>query len=226
MASCLSFTSVPYLACGGSGWPRCHLAALCHVWAGARRGPLPSPGLLLHGGAPLGLGHRPRVDWRGRGGSSADWSTLAVLRSAAEGKSCAFDVGTSESLFTQEGEGGAGPLHKNACVMTGAAERRNALHNPNTVGAGPQLRWQPFLPIYFSSLSTQSMALSAALSIPGKMRNGLHFYLWLEISKCLPAKYLHPMWIKYRKCDIYFRVNHLFIQGNFREHDGAVPHLS
>lgn len=120
-----------------------------------------------------------------------------VLRSAAEGKSCAFEVGTSESLFTQGGEGGAGPQHKNACVMTGAAEWRNALHNPNTVGAGPGQRWQPFLPIYFSSLSTQSLALSVALSIPGKMKNGLHFYLWLEISKYLLRWYLNPMWMKY-----------------------------
>ena len=35
MVSCLSPTSVPFLACGGSGWPHCHLAAQCHVWAGA-----------------------------------------------------------------------------------------------------------------------------------------------------------------------------------------------
>lgn len=60
MVSCLSPTSVPFLACCGSGWPRCHLAARCHVWAGAGWGPLPSPGLLLllplHGGAPMGLG--------------------------------------------------------------------------------------------------------------------------------------------------------------------------
>lgn len=79
--------------------------------------------------------------------------------------------------------GGAGLLHKNACVMTGAAERRNALHNPNTVGAGPGPRWQPFLPIYFSSLSTQSPALSVALNIPGKMKNAKSFYLWLEGSR-------------------------------------------
>ena len=159
-------------------------------------GPLPSPRLLLllaYGGAPLGLGCGPGVGWgearsrRRRWGLAADWSTLVVLRSAAEGKSCAFEVGTSESLFTQEGEGEAGPLHKNACVMTGAAERRNALHNPNTVGAGPGLRWQPFLPIYLSSLSTQSLALSVALSIPGKLKNGLRFYLWLDISKYSPV---------------------------------------
>lgn len=59
MASCLSPTSVPFLACGGSGWPPCHLTAQCHVWAGAGWGPLPSPGLLLlllHGAAPMGLG--------------------------------------------------------------------------------------------------------------------------------------------------------------------------
>lgn len=83
--------------------------------------------------------------------------------------------------------------------MTGAAERRNALHNPNTVGAGPRLRWQPFLPIYFSSLSTQSLALSVALNISGKMKNGLHFYLWLEISK-----YLHPIWMKCKNCEFFF----------------------
>lgn len=140
-----------------------------------------------------------------------------VLRSAAEGKSCVFEVGTSESLFTQEGGGGAGPLHKNACVMTGAAERRNALHNPNTVGAAPGLRWQPFLPIYFSSLSTQSLALSVALSIPGKVKNGLCFYLWLEISKYLPAQYLHPVWMKYNKCELLC-FNLLFIRGTFTEH--------
>lgn len=59
MASCLSSTSVPFLACGGSGWPCCHLATCGQVtgW-----GPL-FPGLLLHGGAPMGLGH----GW-GRGG--------------------------------------------------------------------------------------------------------------------------------------------------------------
>lgn len=128
---------------------------------------------------------------------ATDSSTLAVLRSAAEGKSCAFEVGTSESLFTQAGEGGgAGLLHKNACVMTGATERRNALHNPNTVEAGPRLRWQPFLPIYFSSLSTQSPALSVVHSIPGKMKNGLCFYLWLQIYPYLPAEYLRPVWMK------------------------------
>lgn len=76
--------------------------------------------------------------------------------------------------------------------MTGAAERRNALHNPNSVGAGPRLRWQPFLSIYFSSCSTQSLALSAAISIPGKMRNGLRVYLWIEISKCVPSKTKSP----------------------------------
>lgn len=74
MASCLSPTSVPFLACGGSGWPRCHLAAQCHVWAGAGWGPLPSPGLLLlHGGAPMGLGCGPGV---GRGGTRGHRSSL------------------------------------------------------------------------------------------------------------------------------------------------------
>lgn len=92
--------------------------------------------------------------------------------------------------------GRAGPVHKNACVMMGVAEGRNALHNPNTVGAGPQQRWQPFLPIYFSSLSTQSPALSAALSIPGKMKSGPCFYLWLEISMHVPEQYLHPEQMK------------------------------
>lgn len=216
MARCLSPTSVPFLACGGSGRPRCHLAAHCHVWADAGPGP-PSPGLLLlllHGGAPTGLGCGP---WWGKaeedggvGVLATDSSTLAVLRSAAEGKSCAFEVGTSESLFTQAGEGGAGPMHKNACVMTGAAERRNAIHNPNTVEAGPRLRWQPFLPIYFSSLSTQSPALSVAHSIPGKMKNGLCFYLWLEIYRYLPAQYLHPMWMKSKTVNYFTSVICLF----------------
>lgn len=82
MVSCLSPTSVPFLACGGSGWPRCHLAAQCHVWAGAGWGPLLSPGLLLlHGGAPVGLGcgpgwgeaERARARRRcGEGGLAAD----------------------------------------------------------------------------------------------------------------------------------------------------------
>lgn len=79
----------------------------------------------------------------------------------------AFEVGTSENLFTQEGEGELAPPHKNACVMAGAAGRRNALHNPNTVGAQPGLMWQPFL-IYFSSLCPPSLALSVARRIPGK----------------------------------------------------------
>lgn len=40
MASCLSLTSVLFLACGSSGWPRCHLATQRHVWAAAGEGPL------------------------------------------------------------------------------------------------------------------------------------------------------------------------------------------
>lgn len=104
MLRCLSPTSVPYLACGRSGWPCCHLATQCHVWAGVGWGPLPST--VLHGWAPVGLGCGPRMGCRRSGwGLAADWSTLVVLRIAAEGKSCAFEVGTSESLFTQEGEG-------------------------------------------------------------------------------------------------------------------------
>lgn len=112
MASCLSPTSVPFLACGSSGWPCCHLATQCHVWAGAGWGPLPSTVLptaaAWSGSRGTGLWARDgvRQKWRRSGwGLAADWSTLAVLRSAAEGKSCAFEVGTSESLFTQEGEG-------------------------------------------------------------------------------------------------------------------------
>lgn len=213
MARCLSPTSVPFLACGGSGRPRCHLAARCHVWADADPGP-PSPGLLpLHGGAPTGLGCGPWWGEAEEGGGvlATDSSTLAVLRSAAEGKSCAFEVGTSESLFTQAGEGGgAGLLHKNACVMTGAAERRNALHNPNTVEAGPRLRWQPSLPIYFSSLSTQSPALSVVHSIPGKMKNGLCFYLWLQIYPYLPAEYLRPVRMKSKTVNYFTSVIRLF----------------
>lgn len=126
MARCLSPTSVPFLACGGSGRLRCHLAAHCHVWADAGPGP-PSPGLLLlllHGGAPTGLGCGP---WWGKaeeGGGvgvlTTDSSTLAVLRSTAEGKSCAFEVGTSESLFTQAGEGGSWPAAQECLCHDGS----------------------------------------------------------------------------------------------------------
>lgn len=98
--------------------------------------------------------------------------------------------------------------------MTGAAERRNVLHNPNTVAARPWLRWQPFLPIYFSSLSTQSLALSVAQSIPGKMKNGLCFYLWLEIYQYLPAQYLHPMWMKYKTVNYFTSVIYLFSENS------------
>lgn len=168
-----------------AGWlgasPISQAATAAGVWWGSL-----GTGLWAWGGVGRGEVRRRRRSRR-RWGLAADRSTLVVLRRAAEGKSCAFEVGTSESLFTQEGEGEAGPLHKNACVMTGAGESRNALHNPNTVGAGPGLRWQPFLPIYLSSLSTQSLALSVALSIPEKMKNGLRFYLWLEISKYSPV---------------------------------------
>lgn len=62
VAGCLSPTSVPFLACGGSGWPRCHLAAQCHVWAGAGRGPR-LPGCCT-GLAPVGPGCGP--GWGGR----------------------------------------------------------------------------------------------------------------------------------------------------------------
>ncbi len=76
MASCLSPTSVPFLACGDSGWPRCHLAAQCHVWAAAGWGPLPSPGLLLlHGGAPMGLGCGP-----GWGEAEEGWGACRWLK--------------------------------------------------------------------------------------------------------------------------------------------------
>lgn len=122
MARCLSPTSVPFLACGGSGRPHCHLAAHCHVWADADPGP-PSPGLLLlHGGAPTGLGCGPWWGEAEEGGGvlATDSSTLAVLRSAAEGKSCAFEVGTSESLFTQAGEGGSWPAAQECLCHDGS----------------------------------------------------------------------------------------------------------
>lgn len=120
MARCLSLTltSVLFLACGGSGCPCCHLATQRHVWAATGDGVSPSPGLplLLHCGAPMGLGSGPWKGWSRSGGGGGevgggpanDWSTLAVLRSAAGGVGGggpSFEVGTSENLFTQEGEG-------------------------------------------------------------------------------------------------------------------------
>lgn len=192
MARCSSLTSVLFLACGGgSGCPRCHPATQRHVWAAAGEGASASPGLplLLRGGAPVGLGSGPWKAWSRSGwGPANDWSTLAVLRSTAGG------VGGWWSLRfwsrdlrkpVYSGRGGrAGLPHKNACVMTGAAERRNALHNPNTVGARPGLMWQPFL-IYFSSFCPHSPALSVARHIPGKNVK-LHFYLWLRVPCSQP----------------------------------------
>lgn len=43
-----------------------------------------------------------------------------VLRSAAEGKSCAFEVGTSESLFTQGGGGGSWPAAQECLCHDGS----------------------------------------------------------------------------------------------------------
>lgn len=177
MLRCLSPTSVPFLACGNSGWPCCHLATQCHVWAGVGWGPLPST--VLHGWAPLGLGCGPRMGCRRSGCGAGCWlKHTSSLKDCCWGEVlCVWSRDLREPVYSGRG-GGAVRLHKNACVMTGAVERRNALHNPNTVGARPGLRWQPFLPIYFSSFYTQSLALSVALSIPGKMKNALLFKAW------------------------------------------------
>lgn len=152
--------------------------------------------------------------WRRSGwGPANDWSTLAVLRSAAGG------VGGWWSLRfwsrdlrkpVYSGRGGrAGLPHKNACVMTGAAKRRNALHNPNTVGARPGLMWQPFL-IYFSSFCPHSPALSVARNIPGKNVK-LHFYLWLRVP-CSQRRLFQRGWNVTEK--LRLSSNDLFIYYN------------
>lgn len=144
------------LPCVGRRWPRAPVSwAAAVAWWGSH-----------------GTGLWPVVG-RGRGGR---WGARHWLKHTGSLKErcwgevlCVWSRDLREPVYSGRGGGGAGLLHKNACVMTGAAERRNALHNPNTVEAGPRLRWQPFLPIYFSSLSTQSPALSVVHSIPGKM---------------------------------------------------------
>lgn len=221
MARCLPFTSVLFLACGVSGCPRCHLATQRHVWAAPGEGG-PSVSWAAVAAAARWCSHGTRQwaleglrqKWRRRRwGPANDWSTLAVLRSAAGG------VGGWWSLrfWSRElrkpvysGRGGrAGLPHKNACVMTGAAERRNALHNPNTVGAIPGLMWQPFL-IYLSSFCPHSPALSVARNIPGK--NGkLHFYLWLRVSSSQRRLFQRgwrsppqPQWFIYSRRWVFF----------------------
>lgn len=110
MAHYLLPTSVPFLVCGrpwrplalvDAGWPSCQLAAQCHVWAGSGWGPVCL--LLLCGGALRAQGSGPGKVEGGKG-VDVDRSTLPFLRNAAEGKSCAFEVGTLEGLFTQRGE--------------------------------------------------------------------------------------------------------------------------
>lgn len=185
------------LPCVGRRWPRAPVSwAAAVAWWGSH-----------------GTGLWPVVG-RGRGGR---WGARHWLKHTGSLKErcwgevlCVWSRDLREPVYSGRGGGGAGLLHKNACVMTGAAERRNALHNPNTVEAGPRLRWQPFLPIYFSSLSTQSPALSVVHSIPGKMKNGLCFYLWLQIYPYLPAEYLHPVWMKSKTVNYFTSVIRLF----------------
>ncbi|CAG07772.1 unnamed protein product, partial [Tetraodon nigroviridis] len=74
-------------ACGGSGCPHCHLATQRHVWAAAGKGASPSPGLplLLHGGAPTGVGSGLWEGWsKSGGGAEAELDVPGTLDSLTQ----------------------------------------------------------------------------------------------------------------------------------------------